>query len=228
MELLWTASLLGLVGSLHCAAMCGPLVLAVTAAGGARRSLAASRLVYHVGRLGIYCVMGLVFGAAGKSLALAGLQRWLSLLAGAALLGGLLLSSRVALKTPVARLVVKLKSAFSRLLRQRTLASQFALGAINGLLPCGLVYIAAAAAAATGALLEGTLYMAMFGLGTLPMMLGLGLVSPRLRALAIPRMQKLIPISVALVAVLLLLRGMSLGIPYLSPDLAVAGHASCH
>ena len=207
MELIWTAFLLGLVGSLHCAAMCGPLVVAVSSAGGSRSPFGTSRLVYNSGRIATYCAIGLLFGAVGKTFVLAGLQRWLSLGAGAAILLGLLLSTRFALKTPF--------------------ASQFLLGTLNGLLPCGLVYIAAAGAATTLSPLGGALHMGAFGAGTLPMMLGIGAASGRLRPIAL-RFQKLIPICVVLVAMLLLLRGMALGIPYLSPALNERAHNACH
>jgi uncharacterized protein len=227
MELIWTAFLLGLVGSLHCAAMCGPLIVAVSSARGRGLSLVTSRLVYNSGRIAIYCAIGLLFGALGKTFVLAGLQRWLSLGAGTAILLGLLLSTRFALKTPFAKAVVKLKSLFGRLLQRRTLASQFLLGTLNGLLPCGLVYIAAAGAATTLGPLGGALHMAAFGAGTLPMMLGLGAASGWLRFVAL-RFQKLIPICVMVVAMLLLLRGMALGIPYLSPSLNEDAHAACH
>lgn len=227
MELIWTAFLLGLVGSLHCAAMCGPLIVAVSSARSKGSSFVTSRLVYNSGRIAIYCAIGLLFGAVGKTFVLAGLQRWLSIAAGAAILLGLLLSTRFALKTPFAKLVMKLKSLFGRLLQRRTLASQFLLGALNGLLPCGLVYIAAAGAATTLSPLGGALHMAAFGAGTLPMMLGIGAASGRLRFIAL-RFQKLIPICVVLVAMLLLLRGMSLGIPYLSPSLNSDAPAACH
>lgn len=220
MELIWTAFLLGLVGSLHCAAMCGPLVIAVSGPG-------RSRLIYNAGRIAIYCAIGLLFGAVGKTFVLAGLQRWLSLGAGAAILVGLLLSSRFALKTPFTKAITKLKSLFGSLLQRRTLASQFLLGSLNGLLPCGLVYIAAAGAAATGSPVSGALHMAAFGAGTLPMLLGLGFASRGLRPVAL-RFQKLIPICVMLVAMLLLLRGMALGIPYLSPTLNEFAHNACH
>src|SRR5215212_611248 len=99
MELIWTGFLLGLVGSLHCAAMCGPLVVAVSNAGGTRLPFGTSRLVYNSGRIATYAAIGLLFGAVGKTFALAGVQRWLSLGAGAAILLGLLLSTRFALKT---------------------------------------------------------------------------------------------------------------------------------
>lgn len=226
MELIWTAFLLGLVGSLHCAGMCGPLALALPSGGTTRVSFVTGRLLYNAGRIATYTALGLLFGLVGRSLALAGMQRWLSVFAGVAILAGLFLSTRFATGAPVAKLVVLLKSVFAGLLRRRSLVSLFALGLINGLLPCGLVYVAAAGAAATGDLATGALHMAAFGAGTLPVMLGIGLVGRRLQVAV--QFRKWIPFSVALVAALLLLRGMGLGIPYLSPDLASVGAHACH
>jgi len=121
---------------------------------------------------------------------------------------------------PVTFVVDHLKSRVSALLRRRSLASLAVLGLLNGLLPCGLVYVACAGAAATGGILAGTQYMAAFGVGTIPMMLAISLsgklVSPSLRL----QFRKAIPVCVFLLAALLILRGMSLGIPYLSPDLS--------
>ena len=237
MELIWTAFVLGLVGSLHCAVMCGPLVLAVTGARAAGRPVRCSRFIYHAGRLTVYAGLGALFGAVGKTFALAGmqrfadadggvalLQRWLSIVAGVSILMGLLFSTRLAFLVPFSRLVVKLKSVFVRLLQRRTLASQFFLGLINGLLPCGLVYIAAAGAATTLSPAIGALHMIAFGVGTLPMLLGVSTLG-RLR-FASAHVRKLIPASAALVAILLIIRGMALGIPYLSP--AMTGSVSCH
>src|ERR1700675_4874711 len=96
---LWTAFLLGLVGSLHCAGMCGPLVLALPGTGNTSRSYILGRLAYNVGRLGVYGLLGAIFGLLGGTFALAGLQRWISLVAGAAILIGLLVSYRYAVNT---------------------------------------------------------------------------------------------------------------------------------
>lgn len=222
MELLWTALLLGLAGSVHCAAMCGPLILLVAKAGAGQRSPARSSFAYHAGRIAIYALIGMIFGTLGLSMALAGWQRGLSIVAGVTILAGLFLSSATALKTPVMKLVTRLKSTFGHLLQRRSLASQFSLGAINGLLPCGLVYVAAAGAAATGHPLTGASYMVAFGLGTLPMLLGIVVAGGRLPFAA--RLHRLMPVAVAVVAVLLILRGLALGIPYLSP----AAMHSCH
>jgi sulfite exporter TauE/SafE len=221
MELLGTALILGLVGSVHCAAMCGPLLLAVASAGrptGSRLWLCA----YHAGRLATYCALGVLFGAIGKTFALVGLQRWLSIAAGGVILIGLVLSIRGLATRTIGRVVTKIKVAFGQLLHRRTVAAQFLLGALNGLLPCGLVYIAAAGAATTLSPWLGAAHMALFGIGTLPMLFGIGMGGRRLSL----RFQKLVPVSVTVVALLLLLRGMALGIPYVSP--ALSHGVACH
>lgn len=229
MELLWTAFVLGFFGSLHCAGMCGPLAAAMPVVGNTRLSFTATRAVYNAGRIATYCVIGGVVGVIGKSIALAGLQRWISLGAGIVLLIGLLLSSRINARLPLFRIVVRLKCAFGALLKRRSFAASFLLGAINGLLPCGLVYVAAAGAVTGASVVHGIAYMAAFGVGTLPVMLGIGLAGRKLQFTFRLRLQKLIPVAVATLAILLVVRGMALGIPYLSPDLVAgaAGH-SCH
>jgi len=224
--ILLTAIALGLVGSLHCAGMCGPLALALPMTGNARSSFILGRVAYNLGRIVTYCALGAVFGLVGQTLALAGFQRWISLTAGTAILVGLILSAKFATSVPVARAVAWIKSGLGAMLRQRSFASTFVLGTLNGLLPCGLVYAACAGAVATGGLLSGAEYMAAFGLGTVPMMLGIGLIGQKLQFTLRFKLQRLIPASVAVVAVLLILRGLSLGIPYISPDLTAG--AACH
>jgi sulfite exporter TauE/SafE len=114
----------------------------------------------------------------------------------------------------------------SALLRRHSFTSLLVLGLLNGLLPCGLVYVACAGATATGGLFSGAAYMAAFGLGTVPMMLGIS-VSGRLIPLSLRlQLRKAIPVSVFLLASLLILRGLSLGIPYVSPDLS--SPSCCH
>jgi sulfite exporter TauE/SafE len=226
---LWTAFVLGLVGSLHCAGMCGPLALAIPVAPGGPGRFFLGRLLYNAGRLATYCALGLAFGLVGRTLLLAGVQRWLSIALGLLLLTGAFASRRLALAAPVTRLVARLKQAMSRWLHARTLGALPVLGALTGLLPCGLVYVACAGAAATGSLAGGLGYMAAFGAGTVPMMLAIGL-SGRLVPLDWRHaLVRVVPLVVALLGGLLILRGLSLGIPYLSPDLtAPSGAACCH
>jgi uncharacterized protein len=225
---LWTAFILGLAGSLHCAGMCGPLALALPPSGNTAAGFVLGRLAYNFGRLATYGALGLVFGLVGQTLLVAGVQRWVSIALGVALLAGLLVSRRLSDWLPLARWVAGLKSRMSALLRRRSALALAMLGLLNGLLPCGLVYVACAGATATGHLGAGAAYMAVFGVGTVPMMLGIGLSRKLVPAAVRLRLHRLVPVSVALLAALLILRGMSLGIPYVSPDLSAGSPACCH
>jgi sulfite exporter TauE/SafE len=223
----WTAFALGLLGSLHCAGMCGPLAIALPVTGSSASGFFAGRLAYNLGRIITYAAMGMVFGLLGRTLALAGAQRGVSITLGVLLIVGVFASRKLAAWIPVMSLVGRMKSSFSVLLRRRSVAAMAMLGLLNGFLPCGLVYVACAGATSTGGVLPGLRYMVCFGAGTVPMMLAIGLsgrlvpVSLRLRLL------KAVPVSVIVIAALLILRGLSLGIPYLSPDLS-AGNSCCH
>jgi uncharacterized protein len=225
---LWTAFLLGLVGSLHCAGMCGPLALALPAAGNTTTGYVLGRVAYNAGRSVTYCLLGIVFGLAGWTFLLAGLQRWVSIALGVALLVGLFASRKLALSRPVTSAVNQLKSRMSVLLRRRSFAALAVLGLLNGLLPCGLVYVACAGAAATGGTLAGASYMSVFGVGTVPMMLAISLSGKLVPTSLRLKLVKTIPVCVFLLGTLLIVRGMSLGIPYLSPDMSGGGASCCH
>ncbi len=224
----WTAFLLGLVGSLHCAGMCGPLALALPAAGDTAPAYVLGRVAYNAGRIVTYCLLGIIFGLVGYTFLMAGLQRWVSIALGVALLLGLLASRRLALAQPVTSAANRLKSTMSLLLRRRSVAGLAVLGLLNGLLPCGLVYVACAGAAATGGTLAGASYMTAFGIGTVPMMLAISLSGKLVPTTLRLKLVKAIPVCVFLLASLLILRGMSLGIPYVSPDLSAGGASCCH
>lgn len=227
---LWTAFLLGLAGSLHCAGMCGPLILALAKARPRTTREIAGRVCHHLGRVASYCLLGLLLGLVGGLAAPDGWQRWLSIALGITLLIGLLAASRFPLSKPLMKWITLLKSSMPRLLQRNTLTSQSIMGALNGLLPCGLVYVAAVGATATGHPLTGAAYMALFGLGTWPMMLGIHLAGHRLPLPARLPPGRVARVAVWMMAVLLILRGLELGIPYISPDLtAQTGESrSCH
>ncbi len=218
--MIWTAFILGLAGSMHCAGMCGPLALALPHPGRGMAGFVMGRLFYQFGRITTYVLLGGVFGLLGRSLALAGVQRWVSIGAGVLILTGLAASMWSGAAAPMNRWVGRVKGWLGWWLKRRTMGSLVALGMVNGLLPCGLVYAGCLGAAASGTAAMGMGYMALFGLGTVPMMLGLGLSGQVIPVGLRLRLQGLIPVSMGLVGVLLVLRGMSLGIPYLSPDLA--------
>lgn len=223
----WTAFILGLVGSLHCAGMCGPLALALPCTGPTLPKFIAGRVAYNLGRILTYCGLGLIFGLVGRTLVLAGIQRWVSIALGIALLAGLIRSRRLWLSRPVVAMVSHLKSRMAFLLSRRSLGALALLGLLNGLLPCGLVYVAGAGATGTGNTLAGMQYMALFGVGTIPVMLAIGLSGKLVpQSWRLP-LRRAIPVSVFVLACLLILRGLSLGIPYLSPDLSTAAPC-CH
>lgn len=239
----WTAFLLGLLGSLHCAGMCGPLALAVSGSArvpadnhkrvhaglfsAASTSWLASRLAYNLGRIATYCAIGLLFGILGRTVFLAGFQRWFSLGVGLILLLALIPLRKPRLWLFIPALVQLLKQRMSFLLGRRTLGSIATLGALNGLLPCGLVYVAAAAAATTGSAVRGLSYMAAFGAGTVPMLLGIGIIGKLVPISFRLKLQRATPAAVFIIGLLLIVRGLSLGIPYVSPDLSAPG-ACCH
>jgi sulfite exporter TauE/SafE len=217
-----TAFLLGLVGGLHCLGMCGPLAIAQPAPSKGIVRRVCGRLTYNGGRIVTYALMGVVFGAFGGILELKLLQRGLSVVVGVGLvlclvftfLGpGWLNPSRGAYTG-----VGYLQRKMAGLLKRRSLPGAFLLGLLNGLLPCGLVYVALAGAIAAGSVAGGALYMTVFGVGTLPAMLAVGLLGLRVQGLVALRPRYLVPAAGLAVAALLVLRGMSLGIPYLSPS----------
>jgi hypothetical protein len=216
------------VGSLHCAGMCGPLVLALAKARPHTPRASASRLFHHLGRIASYGALGLLFGLLGRAVALSGFQRWLSIALGLALLAGVTFSLKARLTAPVFQWVGLWKHSMSGLLQRDSLFASALLGALNGLLPCGLVYVAATGAASTGHPLNGAAYMALFGLGTWPMMLGIHFAGQRLPLLPRLPLGTITRVAVLLMAVLLILRGLELGIPLLSPHLSAAGGNAAH
>lgn len=211
-----SALALGLLSSLHCVGMCGPLLLA----------LPSRSLLYHVGRIFTYSILGLLFGLAGRHIYLAGWQQTLSISLGLTILIFFLLR-RLPINLPRFSLAQRL---ITRLWQSPSTPAFFLLGAANGLLPCGMVYLALAAALTRTTPTEATLFMACFGIGTLPLLtatqyLG-GRIAPSLR----PKLRRALPVATVTVALLLILRGLNLGIPFLSPHLAAAPtqSISCH
>lgn len=212
-----SALLLGLGGSLHCGGMCGPLMMALLA-GTDPAARVRSRVAYHAGRLTTYALIGLIFGLVGRGFHVAGWQRAVSMVAGVLLLIGGAVASRLSLDAWLVRSVGWVKALFRLGMGRKTLGSLMFLGMINGFLPCGLVYAAGVAAAASGSPLSGVVSMVVFGLGTLPLLLAVDRLGQGLGADGRARLQKAVPWVIAGVGVLLIVRGLGLGIPYLSPS----------
>ncbi|MCK5572669.1 MAG: sulfite exporter TauE/SafE family protein [Bacteroidetes bacterium] len=219
---------LGFFGSVHCIGMCGPITLVLPRGTTRGFSFVTGRVLYNVGRLVTYATLGLAVGYLGNHLMMAGMQQYLSIGIGIALLVFVLMPPPVRRSLPrlrvVGRLQQLLKNAFMPLLERHSLLSLFLIGLVNGLLPCGFVYVALAGAMATGNELKALLFMAGFGAGTFPVMFGMSLLGSTLSGGFRQKLTAAVPVLTFVLGVLLILRGLSLGIPYVSPDLSGVGH----
>ena len=220
---LWTAFIFGLLGSVHCVGMCGPIVIALPGSEMSRSSYLISRILYNLGRAVTYALMGALVGWIGQTIVFAGYQSLLSISLGILILLMIffpaLLSKKLIKIKAVDNLVTKIKAYWGRLFRNHNLLSLFAIGILNGFLPCGFVYIALASAASTATVINGSLYMFMFGLGTIPILLATSYLGKLIRFSGKRFIRNLIPAAGVVLALLIVLRGMSLGIPFISPKI---------
>jgi uncharacterized protein len=174
--MLITAMLLGFAGSLHCAGMCSPLAFAIVGRnGGAVRG----RLIYNIGRILMYCILGAIVSGVGFMLPL-NVQYILSITLGVMLLVIGITGSNFKAPglAPVLRFTSLLKAQFSKFLQRKNDCSIFAMGVLNGLLPCGLTFLALTSCITLTGPIDGFIFMAVFGAGTLPVMFGLLSVIP--------------------------------------------------
>jgi sulfite exporter TauE/SafE len=220
---LWTAFIIGFAGSLHCIGMCGPIAIALPLRDESKYRLLLGRVLYNTGRIFTYALLGMIFGFIGSGFFIGGYQQLLSIALGVLMLLTLFLPSKYASYITGAKLhekmTAKIKGLWRKLMQKNSIGSMFLIGLLNGFLPCGLVYIAIAGSVSTGTALGGAFYMAVFGLGTFPVMLAMSLVGQILSFKLKLKLRKLLPVGVAVLAVLFILRGMSLGIPYISPKI---------
>ncbi|MBE2219844.1 MAG: sulfite exporter TauE/SafE family protein [Ignavibacteria bacterium] len=218
MELL-TGFLVGLLGSFHCIGMCGPIALALPRS----NSMLLSRSLYNIGRVITYSFLGLLFGLLGSRLEMFGLQRIISISLGVLILLTVLTPASYRLKISnmlgLYKLVGILKAYFGKMFKQHSKASMLMIGILNGLLPCGFVYIGITGAIALGDAVNGMMFMAMFGLGTIPVMLGTSLIGGAINLNLRQKLTKLLPAFSLILALIFILRGLNLGIPYVSPKL---------
>jgi uncharacterized protein len=225
---------LGILSSWHCAGMCGPLALALPVhhLSAAKKSVAL--LTYQCGRIITYSILGLIFGLAGSRFYIAGMQQWFSLSIGVAILVFAVLyynGKRTIRFTILNHFHFFIQKTISRLLRSAKSPSGYLLlGMANGLLPCGLVYLAIAGALTFSNAFRSMAFMASFGAGTVPVMM-IAAYAGHLMSYPVRQvMKKAVPVFITAMAIILILRGLNLGIPFISPELPeeVAKTVSCH
>ena len=214
---LWTAFMMGLVGSLHCVGMCGPIALSLPYQGKHRLLAAGNVLLYNTGRIVTYSLLGVTIGLFGRGFFLAGFQSYVSIILGVFLLLVALFSINVESQILKIRgfqsLNAWVQKQLGRLLRKGGPDKLFFIGLLNGLLPCGLVYMGIVGAVTSGTIIDSTLYMASFGLGTLPLMMATALAGQFIKLEWRVRMRKLIPLFLIAFALLFIFRGLNFDVP---------------
>lgn len=215
--------MIGFLGSLHCIGMCGPIALALPLN---RKSIATQVLgvgTYNLGRIFTYSLIGLLLGTVGKGITFFGAQQNFSIATGAIIIIVALLPFSIEKLfdvTPIlSKVLNRIKHALGFYLKSKSYSSLFGIGFFNGFLPCGLVYFAVIGAITSYNTWQGALFMAAFGAGTLPMMMITALAPGFIGVKWRNRVKKALPFFAVLIGVLFILRGLNLGIPYVSPEL---------
>ncbi|MBC5773521.1 sulfite exporter TauE/SafE family protein [Pontibacter sp. KCTC 32443] len=219
--MIWAGFIFGLVGSFHCVGMCGPIAMALPFVGSTGWRYYAGRLLYNSGRIVTYASLGALAGAFGESLQMAGLQQTVSIVSGVLILLLLVLPAAIKGKSSSVlgtdKLMMWVRQKLGYYFQKNSLGSLFMVGLLNGLLPCGFVYIALAGAISAPGVGGAMLYMALFGLGTFPLIFLVSL-SGKLISLKVRGMfNRAVPYIGMTLAILFIVRGLGLGIPYLSP-----------
>lgn len=233
LQLLIPALLMGLAGSLHCVGMCGPIAMALPLQGRSNIGKITGAMAYNMGRVTTYALFGMVFGLLGRSFEWFGWQQRISIGLGLVILLFLLIPRvfpKMSVHPAIQKYMAGLRKAIATHLFKGDPSSMYATGLLNGLLPCGLVYMALAGAVVSGNLVEGMLFMAVFGLGTIPAMLSISLAGGWLKQPVRVKIRQMYPAILLLMATLLILRGLGLGIPFVSPKLNMSGSVQmdCH
>lgn len=233
--MLYSAFFFGLISSFHCIGMCGPIALMLPVERNNPSKKVIQIITYHLGRLSAYATIGFLFGLLGKGFFLAGLQQKLSIFMGIAMIVVILIPEKVFAKfnfsKPVFKLISKIKTTLGSQFKNKSYQSLFTIGLLNGFLPCGMVYVALFGAIAMQSEGFGVIFMLLFGLGTIPMMSSVVYLNSLLTIPMRNKISKTIPYVSICIAILFVLRGLGLGIPYVSPSnmsLFVQANPNCH
>jgi len=233
--MLYTAFIFGLISSLHCIGMCGPIAMMLPVDRSNQTKKTLQIFTYHLGRLAAYASIGFIFGLFGKGFSMAGLQQELSVILGIIIIVIVVIPEKVFIaynfSKPIFKVISKIKTALGSQFKNKSYQSLFTIGLLNGFLPCGMVYVALFGAIAMQSPSLGILYMLLFGLGTVPMMSSVVYLNSFLTLPFRNKIQKVIPYVAVCIGILFILRGLGLGIPYISPNtvsLFVQQQPNCH
>ena len=219
--MLYSALIFGLLSSLHCVGMCGAISVMLPTDNFNPYKKAIQLAVYHSGKLSAYASIGLLFGLLGKGLYIAGLQQQLSILLGILIIIVAVTPERVLMhynfSKPVYKIIASIKSSLGKQFKNKSYKSLYTIGLLNGFLPCAMVYMALFGAIAMQNEFLGMVYMILFGIGTIPLLVAVAyakqFISPSFRNST----QKILPYVAVFLGMLFVMRGLGLGIPYVSP-----------
>lgn len=212
----YLAFMIGLLGSVHCIGMCGPLAFAVPSLKTRWVYLVFDKLMYQAGRIISYVLLGIFIGLLGRQIWLAGVQQWMSILSGVLIVvaaGSRLF--KLSFRNSDSVLLKPFQRLFHYALKHK--ANHLIIGMVNGFLPCGFVYLAMAGALNTGSVNSAMRYMFWFGIGTAPLMFIAGLSVGFTSAVFRRKINKVVPYLMLCLGVWFICRGLELNIPYLSP-----------
>ena len=219
---------IGFIGSFHCIGMCGPIALALPVPASDNFRFFMGRIIYNSGRILSYALMGILLGFIGEKLVISGFQQILSISLGMFILIVVFIPRKLRNKISATKIIQKLisplKTSIGILFKKQSYPSFFSIGFLNGFLPCGFVYVGLAGAISVGNIFNGMLFMIFFGLGTFPAMFTISVFSKFIKLDLRRKLSKLVPVFAVFLAVLFIMRGMNLGIPYISPKMNSSMH----
>ena len=225
----YLAFFMGLLGSIHCAVMCGPLLLAVQAGQGISWKTTFNKLLYQFGRILTYGLIGLFLGLLGNVASLQGWQQGFSLVTGILLFAIGLFYMFGKSSSKLAAIQTKAIQPFAKFMGKWLYrpGGSFVAGVLNGILPCGMVYMALASAVNADSIWNSFYFMLLFGLGTLPLLLVFSFAGNFPKRIFKKGFSTVLPILFILMGLWFILRGANLDIPYLSPLIHVDGAMNC-
>lgn len=230
-QVLGIGFLMGLIGSVHCIGMCGPLTMALPFSQQKNIFKYLAMALYHIGKILSYASLGLIVGLFGKQLFVIDTQQSISIIIGVFMLVYVVWIYLVKVNTrfnPLQFIQVPVLKALSSLFKNKHVTVFIVLGFLNGLLPCGMVYLALGSAMSTGHPIDAAIFMGFFGIGTIPALLMVALGGQMVSFEWRRKLQSALPVFIFGMGIMLILRGMNLGIPILSPHVESNNVVSCH
>jgi sulfite exporter TauE/SafE len=202
--------------------MCGPIAMSVPINRKSEFTILTSSFFYHTGRIITYSLLGILVGSIGFGINLVGILQSLSIIAG---IGIILYAWRYQLLGQYSDTIFKTVLPYNinsrlmgKVVKNKSPFKPLFLGILNGILPCGMVYTALITSLLTGNAVSGSISMLFFGLGTYPTMIVLMYLTQKTATRFRSKINRFLPIILSIVGLLIVVRGLNLNIPYLSPQ----------